>query len=201
MTSNIILHQQLKAAKVATLNITKRETMNLYFRIFLIICKSLFQKNRDVLSPVELRFRAWPQDCDLNFHLTNARYFSFMDLARLSYTVRIGLLQKLLKRKWAPVVASCEITFIRPIKPLQKITVTTQILTWDEKYQYFFHRFICHGKTYATALVKTAAYSKGTSVPSQKIIALVDASINIPEMPESVKIFRQLNSIKRQTHG
>jgi acyl-CoA thioesterase FadM len=175
--------------------------MNLYFRLLWVLLKANFSPAIAVNAKSSLTFRVWPTDCDINFHLTNARYFSFMDLGRMFYVGQIKLLGKLLKRRWMPVVGSCEITFIRPIKPWQKINLTTELITWDEKYQYFYQRFTWKGKTYATALVKTAAYANRQAVPSEKIIALTGTPMSAPLMPESIKLFRELTQLKRKIHG
>jgi acyl-CoA thioesterase FadM len=160
-----------------------------------------FSKASSVFAVTTLRFRAWPLDCDFNLHLTNSRYLSFMDLGRTFYVAKHKMIRKILKNKWLTVVAASEITFIRPIKPLQKFTLTTELITWDEKYQYFYHRF-CKGKNiYATALVKTAAYSKGKAVASEKIVALTGQTLAAPPIPESIQLFKQLSMTKRRVHG
>ena len=56
--------------------------MNLYFRFWLILWQSLRAKAQNLLAPSQLRFTVFPTDCDLNLHLTNSRYLSFMDLGR-----------------------------------------------------------------------------------------------------------------------
>ena len=66
--------------------------MNLIFRLILIIIKCL---SRPVESnpqlPFKLNFRVMPTDCDLNMHMTNARYFSFMDLGRVDVMLKTAI--------------------------------------------------------------------------------------------------------------
>ena len=100
-----------------------------------------------------------------------------------------------------PIVASNETTFIRPVKPLQKVTLTTQLLTWDEKYQYFYQYFSANGKVVATALVKTAAYTKGGTIAMEKILQLLGEDIPAPPIPETITLFRELSAAKRRLHG
>ncbi len=175
--------------------------MNLYFRLLLVLLKAITAKKITPLTPSTITFRVLPFDCDINGHLTNARYLSFMDLGRTYYVGQLKLIGKLLKKKWLPVVASNEISFIRPAKPFKKITLTTQLLTWDEKYQYFYHRFNSNNQIIATALVKTAAYSKKGTVPMNKILQLYGEILTAPPIPETIKIFRELTTSKRRLHG
>lgn len=175
--------------------------MNLYFRMLRIFWFSWLAKKAPVFAKTVITLRAWPLDCDINLHLTNSRYFAFMDLGRTDYVCRQKMLRKLLRRKWLPVVAASEVTFIRPIKPLQKFKLSTELLCWDEKYQYFYQRFYSADTTFATALVKTAAYNNGKAVKSDKIVALSQMGLTSPEIPTSIAAFRQLSSTKRRVHG
>ena len=175
--------------------------MNLYFRIILVLIKSFFAKKISPLTSSTLSFRALPFDCDINLHLTNSRYLSFMDLGRTYYVGQLKMIGKLLKKKWMPVVASSEITFIRQVKPFQKVTLTTQLLTWDEKYQYFYQHFSTDKQIVATALVKTAAYTKDGAVAMEKILQLVGEEIPAPPIPETITLFRELSATKRRLHG
>ena len=69
--------------------------MNLYFRIILVLIKSFFAKKISPLTSSTLSFRALPFDCDINLHLTNARYLSFMDLGRTYYVGQLKMIGKL----------------------------------------------------------------------------------------------------------
>jgi len=87
-------------------------------------------------------FGVWPFDCDINFHLTNARYFALCDLSRIYYMGQVGVLLNMIKRKWLPVAQAQEITYLKPIKPFQRFEVLTRFSYWDNKYWYTEHKFI-----------------------------------------------------------
>ena len=72
--------------------------MNLYFRLLRILFKCLFASRSGVLEECRIRYRAWPLDCDINLHMTNARYFALCDLARTYYLGQVGVLVKMLGR-------------------------------------------------------------------------------------------------------
>src|SRR5688572_12878705 len=64
-----------------------------------------------------IRFRVWPNDLDLNGHLTNSRYFALMDAARYDMVIRMGIWGTWRRHGWAPVVASQRIRFRRSLRP------------------------------------------------------------------------------------
>ena len=84
--------------------------MNLWLRLLWLL---LTARWRGPLSlprdSSTLRFRVWPHDLDLSFHLNNGRYLTLMDLGRLDVMVRSGLWREVLHHKWTPI-ASAAIT-------------------------------------------------------------------------------------------
>ena len=101
--------------------------MNLYFRLMLVLLKSLFASRAEVLDASRTSFRVWPFDCDINLHLTNARYFALCDLSRIYYMGQVGVLIKAIKRKWLPVVQAQEISYFKPINPFQRFDVLSRL--------------------------------------------------------------------------
>ncbi|WP_375731226.1 thioesterase family protein, partial [Azospirillum sp. B506] len=69
--------------------------MNLIFRLLAVAVAAIYSawrgRRTGLLEPSTLRFRVWPTDLDLNLHMTNARYFSVMDLGRTDLAIRVGL--------------------------------------------------------------------------------------------------------------
>ncbi len=148
--------------------------MNLYLRLLYLILKWPFLKVEKGLQWSQ-NFRVWPQDCDINFHLTNARYFSFADLARTYAIAKLGVMGKLLKLGWLPVVNAEEITFIKPIAPFAKFRLQTELIYWDEKYFYIHHHYWVGEKLCAKALIRGVFYNKKHGViPLDKVLALAD---------------------------
>ena len=97
--------------------------------------------------PVDLRadstisFRVWPNDLDLNGHLTNSRYFALMDAARYDMVIRSGTWRAWKERGWMPVVASQRIRFRRSLRPWARYEVRTRFLGWDGRNLYFQQSF------------------------------------------------------------
>ena len=116
-----------------------------------------------------MSFRVSPLDCDFNLHLNNGKYLQFMDLGRFRLIRQMRVLSGAIKEKWAPVIASTEMKYIRPIKPFQKVTHACRLVSWDEKFWYLEHKFIVNGKTHAIANVR-GIWLKGKEVVSMDVL-------------------------------
>ena len=90
--------------------------MVLLFRLAAIIVKSLFRRRIDVRGESFLRFRVWPTDMDLNFHLNDGRYVSLTGLGRVDLMLRSGLLRRAIKRGWYPVVGGAIVRYRHEIR-------------------------------------------------------------------------------------
>ena len=53
-----------------------------------------------------LTFRVLPNDLDLNLHMNNGRYLTFMDLGRVHLLAQNGLLAHIRRACWMPVLAA-----------------------------------------------------------------------------------------------
>ncbi len=71
--------------------------MNLYCRLLFLLARIWRLPRRGLLEPSRAAFRVLPNDCDLNFHMNNGRYLSFMDLGRVHLMAQTGLLPVILK--------------------------------------------------------------------------------------------------------
>lgn len=160
--------------------------MNLYFRLVMVLIKSMFAPRTGLLDGGRTGFRVWPFDCDVNLHLTNARYFAFCDLSRIDYLGQVGILFKMIKRKWLPVVQAQEISYFRPMQPFQRFEVLTELSYWDEKYWYTTHQFIAAGKLYAVLQVRGVFVHGKTTIPTAELLALTGEEITMPDKPDSV---------------
>lgn len=164
--------------------------MNLYLRFLYLILKAPFLKKSKTLEWTQ-HFRVWLHDCDINLHLTNARYFSFADLARTYAIARMGVLFELTKKSWLPVVNAEEITFVRPIAPLARFELRTKLVYWDEKYFYIQHEYWSKGEFCAKALIRGVFYNKKHGVISlNTVLELAGIDKYHIEEPEAIKTWK-----------
>jgi acyl-CoA thioesterase FadM len=172
--------------------------MNLYFRLLLILFKSAFAGQIRVLDESLFRFRVWPFDCDINFHLTNARYFALCDLSRVYYMAQVGVLFKLLKRNWLPIVQSQEISYFKSIKPFQSVEVLTCLTYWDDKYWYTEHRFVAGDRLCAVVQVRGVFMQARNVVSMHDVIALTGEDVKAPDKTINVELWQNLIKAKKE---
>ncbi|MFQ6372107.1 thioesterase family protein [Shewanella sp. YIC-542] len=173
--------------------------MNLYFRLFwMLLWRMRHARRIGFLEVSRLSFRAWPSDCDINLHLTNARYPALMDLARTFMLAEMGLLKAFWQRKWLPVVNASEFTFIRDIKPLSKFNIDTRVLGWDEKYFYIEQRFVSERGLHAIANVRGLFVCNGKKITIDALLNAVHYQGETPQLPDDVLLWKQLLQAKKQ---
>jgi acyl-CoA thioesterase FadM len=175
--------------------------LNLYLRLLKLLLRLPFVRRKALLDAGRLAFRVWPNDCDINLHLNNGRYLTFMDLGRVHLLAQIGMLGELWRRRWTPVLSAAEISFIRPIAPLQKFDLVTRLLTWDDKYFYMEQRFVAGGRLCAVALVKGLFLHRHERVESRAVLAALHVDLPAPDMPQVVRHWNDLATLKKQHLG
>jgi acyl-CoA thioesterase FadM len=172
--------------------------MNLYFRLMVTLMRSWFVRKVDVLDESRLRFRVWPFDIDINFHLTNARYLSLCDLSRVYYMGQLGVLFKLIKKKWLPVVQSQEVSYFKQINPFARFEVVTRLTYWDDKYWYTEHKFYSGEALCAVVQVRGLFLSGRKNIPTHEILALGGMNVNAPARPVPVEYWQNLLEAKKE---
>lgn len=175
--------------------------MNLYLRLLKVLLLLPFVRRRSLLDASRLAFRVWPNDCDLNLHLNNGRYLTFMDLGRFHMIAQIGFLGALFRRRWAPVLSAAEMNFIRPLGPFQKFELVTRLLSWDDKYFYIEQRFEVGGRLHAIGMVKGLFLHGRERVESRAVMTLLGLDTPAPDMPEALRHWIALSELKKQQPG
>ncbi len=79
--------------------------MNLLLRLawFAITCG--YKPVIGLHQRVKKHFHVLPTDLDVNSHMTNSRYLAIMNVASLEILARFGLLRRVFKKGWRPVLA------------------------------------------------------------------------------------------------
>jgi acyl-CoA thioesterase FadM len=171
--------------------------VNLYLRLLRVLLLLPFLRRQGLLEASRIAFRVWPTDCDLNLHLNNGRYLTFMDLGRVHLLGQTKLWVGMWKRRWFPVLGAAEINYIRPIRPFQKFDLVSRLLTWDDKYFYIEQRFEVGRRLHAIALVKGVFLSGHTRVESSRILQELAPGFVAPEMPQVLKHWNDLTPLKK----
>ena len=159
--------------------------MLLFFRVLITILSSGLRRRVGPLDPATVYFRAWPHDCDLNFHLNAGRYVSFMDVARVELIARMRILRRVLKRGWRPIVGGGTVTYRRSVMPFERFSITSRVVAWDEKWFYIEH--LVHkqdGALAATGVMRTLLRGPQGNVPPREMLALLGiGDLQSPEVP------------------
>lgn len=155
--------------------------MNLYFRLFFLLFKALFRfrPKSHIRQDTVLRLRVLPNDLDLNRHMNNGRYLTIMDLGRIDYMIKTGLLAIALHNKWFPVVSAAHVCYFRPLGFFDSYTLRTTLESWDDKWYIMTQRFEKNGKLYAIGIVRGLFRDKKGPIP----IATILKSLNVDHEP------------------
>jgi acyl-CoA thioesterase FadM len=172
--------------------------MNLYLRLLGVIVYGLFNRKKGgLLDETALTFRVWPNDLDPFWHMNNGRYLTIMDLGRLDYLIKAGLVSIMHKLGWGYALGSSEVQYIKPLLPFQKYELKTKVVCWDDKWFYKEQRFVSNGKTMAVGLVKVLLRGKKGNVPTKEVLEAIGAKLESPEPPVQAKLWREMEK-KRQ---
>lgn len=162
--------------------------MTLYLRLVLLLLRKIFRRQR--LHPLDksvVRFRCLPLDCDYNLHLTNARYFSFCDLARIGAMMDRGILGRLISRGMTPIVTASNASYFKDIQLFKTFEIQSRILGWDERFWYFQHDFLQDGQLKGTILAKGLFVEKRKVIPFLEIMRISGYDLPSPELPAYVR--------------
>jgi acyl-CoA thioesterase FadM len=172
--------------------------VNLYLRLFLLLFDLIGLPRQGLLEESRVSFHVLPTDCDINFHMNNGRYLSFMDLGRVHLLKQLGAIGIMFRKRWMPVLAAADINFIRQLAPFQKFELVTRIVTWDDKYCYMEQRFESKGALCAHAYVKGLFLDAGGRVANATVVAELGFAESAPPMPEELRLWVELGSAKKQ---
>jgi len=165
--------------------------MLLLGRFLFVVLASLLRRRVAPLDESVVRFTVLPQDCDLNFHLNAGRFVSFMDVARIELVGRLGLLTKLLKKGWRPVMGGCVVRYRRSILPFERFDIRSRVIGWDDKWFYVEHVAEKNGAFCAIGHMRTVIRGANGTIPPRDVLALLKLEeLQSPELPEFVRDWR-----------
>lgn len=177
--------------------------MNLLLRFLRVVLHGFFRSKIGIFDDSEVHFHVWPNDLDLNMHMTNSRYLSVTDLARIDRIVRQGIFTHLIKRKLATVLGASYIRFRQSLNMFQRYTIKTRLIGIDEKWFYIEHRFTSKGKLVAFSIVKGLFIENGKSIPTLEAIKHFypdhEMPKKLPKLPKYVAQWIEMEDTVRYT--
>ena len=173
--------------------------MNLYLRLLWLLWHMRGMVQRGLFDESRLSFHVLPNDLDLNLHMNNGRYLTFMDLGRVHLMAQNGLMAHVRRKHWMPVLAAAEITYLRSLNPFDRFDLVTRVMTWDDKYVYMEQLFERDGELCAHAYVKGLFLSGEGRVPNAELVGAIRYRDAAPEMPEALQRWAALTATKRDS--
>jgi acyl-CoA thioesterase FadM len=151
----------------------EHDAFMIWFRMLWMMFTARLRRPIDIMSEHRLSFHCLPTDIDLNVHLTNSRFHTFMDQVRFDLILRSGVWRQLRAEGIGPVLGSSSIRFRKQVRPWQRFDVTARILSWDDRWMYMEHRVLVRGETAAIAIIKTAFVDKNGRIAPERFAAFM----------------------------
>jgi acyl-CoA thioesterase FadM len=149
--------------------------------------RGLFVNTSCPKEPTSQFYRVWPHDLDAFLHMNNGRYSQIMDVARVDWMMRKGILKHIKTNRWGAVLGGTMVRFNSALKLFQRYKVHTALSHWDEKWFYFEHKFeSLEGKVMAVGVTRAGLIKKGKFINTALVVEMVDASLEIPLKPKSL---------------
>ena len=148
--------------------------MNLWLRCLWLLLTAWRRPRLDLGTGTSVvRLRVLPNDIDVAIHLNNGRYLTMMDLGRLDFMIRSGVVRLVVSRRLTPVVGIVAIRFRRELGLFQSFDLETRVVARQENMVIFEQRFRIasgprSGQIAATALVRAGLYDR----KSRSMVAL-----------------------------
>ena len=151
--------------------------MKLYLRLLLILLKSSFKTKTRPLDKVVTHWRVLPTDLDLLGHMNNGRYPMMMDLARVDFIIRLGMMKKLIQNRWLVPVGNTQLDFKTALEPFARYRIHTKICYWDDTWFYFRQEFRRDQKPYpiaASGYVKALFKGPDGLISPEQVLSLLE---------------------------
>ncbi|MEM9573089.1 MAG: thioesterase family protein [Pseudomonadota bacterium] len=160
--------------------------MNLFFRRLWVIFLATFASKSAPLDHTFVRtYRVWLTDQDMFMHMTNSRYLSFSDLARLNLLLRSGMMKVLRRNKWKLEICAQTRTITRMLKTPNAFQMSCEVQGWSDKHIAFNHEFKRRGRVHASVnTLMRVTDADGNEVAPQRLIDALNWSEASPKLSE-----------------
>ena len=109
-----------------------------------------------------------------------------MDLGRIDFILRAGLLRTLIKNRWSPVIGGTIVRYRFSLRAFDKFDVVTTLIGWDDKWFYFEQRLETEAGPAAIALAKALFREKSGTVTPARVLAEIGAKEPAPMPTEAL---------------
>ena len=168
--------------------------IKLFGRMIPAAARGLSRPVLNAAEPLTSRFRVLPHDIDINLHLNNGRYMQIIDVNRMEYLLRIGVIDIVRKQRWKPILGSATIQFRRELRLWDEALASTRLIGWDDRWTYLEHRIDTpDGKPVAIAMARAGFRQKGAWVPIERLRAALPLPLRPMTLPAHADLWRGLD--------
>jgi acyl-CoA thioesterase FadM len=169
-------------------------------RQWFTLAAGLLKPRLALFDESSLAMRVWPNDLDVNVHLTNSRYLLAMDLGRWDFAVRSRMWREMWRRRWFPLVGSATLRFRKALDPFQRYELKTRLVAWDEKWCWFEQRFCVGESLHAVGRVKVLFRGPQGHVKTAELLAACGAP-DAPacRIPEHIRLWLEAEDAERRS--
>lgn len=155
----------------------------IYFwcRLVIILLVNGFRPHWNLNEEVNPKCRVRVLDCDGLQVMCGNQYLKYMDLGRWMHVTKAGFLKLAIKNKWAPVLRSQKIIYLKPLRLWSAFQVKVSLVGLDEKWVYHQHVFEQNGSIKAIGITKACVWKNKRRVPILDV--LKDSRVICREKP------------------
>ncbi|MEM1434744.1 MAG: thioesterase family protein [Pseudomonadota bacterium] len=162
--------------------------MNLYFRLLATLLAGLRRPRLDPDRTLSRRFRVLPHDLDAFGHMNNGRYLQIMDVARVDWMLRTGVLGAMWSEGWGAVLGGNLLRYRHALNLLDSYDVRTRLIHWDSRWFFFEHAFVDQsGRVAALGLSRAALRRRASWVNTDDVVQIVAPDAVNPPRPQHLE--------------
>ncbi|KAL9656927.1 hypothetical protein ABK040_007019 [Willaertia magna] len=135
------------------------------YYIYGLLFSNYYEKHqKDWKEEHVCEFTILPYDLDLNLHLNNAQYLSFLELTRFDMFIKHGnIFKKTNELNYGWVIAGTSFQFRRSVQLFEKLRIHTRFISADERFMYFTHDCYVKKKFIGRGIARICAIDRNNS--------------------------------------
>ncbi len=167
-----------------------------YLRLLKLFTTKKSRKKLAIGDESILQMRVCLVDIDPFMELNNGRHLTMMDFGRFDLAMRSGLMKVVKQKGWGLAVAGASVRFRHRLKLMQKYTLHSQVVGYDDKWFYFHQKTIRNGKIHSSALIRTAVTSNKGIVKTSEVLETMGYDNINPTVPDWVAAWASADELR-----
>lgn len=167
-----------------------------YFRSVKMLISAHLGRALPIDGVAELRMRVWPGDIDFYPEMNNGRQLSLMDLGRIDFAVRGGLMRTARQKGWGFVAAGSSVRYRHRLRPFSRFLLRTRLVGHDGRWFYFHQQMIQKDTVCTSALIRGGLTSKSGLVLARQVLDVMNLQDWHPELPGWVKAWIEADELR-----